>query len=71
MSTQWCSRCSKDLTTGEISTHLAEIYRASVSKDTINRITDKVVGEMAEWSRRPLEKVYAAIFIDVIRARVL
>jgi transposase-like protein len=41
---------AKGLTTGEISAHFAEIYDASVSKDTISRITDKVIGEMAEWS---------------------
>jgi transposase-like protein len=61
---------SKGLTTGEISAHFAEIYGASVSKDTVSRITDKVIAEMAEWSARPLEKVYAAIFIDAIHVKV-
>lgn len=61
---------AKGLTTGEISAHFAEIYGASVSKDTVSRITDKVVAEMAEWSARPLEKVYAAIFIDAIHVKV-
>lgn len=51
------------LTTGEISAHFAQIYGASVSKETISRITDKVVEEMNEWSARPLNEVYAAIFI--------
>jgi transposase-like protein len=41
-----------------------------VSKDTISRITDTVVTEMAEWSARPLEKVYAAIFIDAIHVKI-
>lgn len=50
------SLAAKGLTTGEISAHFAEIYGASLSKDTISRITDKVVAEMAEWSSRPLEK---------------
>ena len=61
---------SKGLTTGEISAHFAEIYGASVSKDTISRITDKVVAEMAEWSARPLERVYAAVFIDAIHVKI-
>src|SRR6185503_3037243 len=39
---------AKGLTTGEISAHFAEIYGASVSKETISRITDKVVEEMTE-----------------------
>lgn len=55
------------LTTGEISAHFAQIYGAAVSKETISRITDKVIEEMNEWSARPLDEVYAAIFIDAIR----
>ncbi len=38
---------ARGLTTGEISAHFADIYGAAVSKDTISRITDKVVEEMA------------------------
>ena len=45
---------AKGLTTGEISAHFAEIYGASISKDTISRITDKVVEEMQAWASRPL-----------------
>lgn len=53
---------AKGLTTGEIAAHFDQIYGASVSKETISRITDKVVAEMTEWVNRPLEGVYAAIF---------
>jgi hypothetical protein len=42
---------AKGLTTGEISAHFAEIYGASVSKETISRITDKVLEEMTTWIR--------------------
>ena len=58
------------LTTGEISAHFAQIYGASVSKETVSRITDKVLEEMASWQSRPLEQVYAAIFIDAIVVKV-
>ncbi|MGW5646197.1 IS256 family transposase, partial [Saccharopolyspora sp. NPDC003762] len=61
---------AKGLTTGEISAHFADIYGASVSKETISRITDKVVGEMEEWSNRPLDSVYAAVFIDAVHVKV-
>ena len=60
------SLVAKGLTTGEVSAHFEEIYGASLSKDTISRITDRVLTEMAEWAARPLEKVYAAVFIDAI-----
>ena len=61
---------AKGLTTGEISAHFAEIYGASVSKETVSRITDKVLEEMSEWANRPLDGVYAAIFIDAIVVKV-
>ena len=57
---------AKGLTTGEISAHFADVYGASVSKDTVSRITDRVIEEMQAWWARPLEKVYAAVFIDAI-----
>jgi putative transposase len=61
---------AKGLTTGEISAHFAEIYGASVSRETVSRITDKIVDEQAQWSTRPLDAVYAAVFIDAIVVKV-
>jgi putative transposase len=61
---------AKGLTTWEISAHFAEIYGASVSKETISRITDKVVEEMNDWAIRPLDSIYAAVFIDAIVVKV-
>src|SRR6187397_3085737 len=61
---------AKGLTTGEISAHFAEVYGASVSKETVSRITDRVVEEMQVWWSRPLEPVYAAVFIDAIVVKV-
>src|SRR5215471_12697956 len=61
---------AKGLTTGEISAHFAEIYGASVSKETISRITDRVIDEMTDWCNRPLDSVYAAIFIDAVMVKV-
>jgi putative transposase len=46
---------AKGLTTGEISAHFAEVYGASVSKETVSRITDKVIEEMTDWAHRPLD----------------
>jgi transposase-like protein len=61
---------AKGLTTGEISAHFAEVYGASVSKDTVSRITDRVIEEMQAWWARPLEAVYAAVFIDAIMVKI-
>jgi putative transposase len=43
------SLSAKGLTHGEISAHLAEIYGAQVSKQTISVITDRVMEGMAAW----------------------
>ena len=61
---------ARGLTTGEISAHFAEIYGASVSKDTVSRITDRVIEDMHAWASRPLQRVYAAVFIDAIMVKV-
>lgn len=64
------SLTAKGLTTGEIAAHFGDVYGATVSKDTISRITDKVIGEMTEWCNRPLEPVYPVVFIDAISVKV-
>jgi putative transposase len=61
-----CSLSAKGLTHGEICAHLAEIYGAEVSKETITRITDRVLEGMSEWQNRPLDAVYPVMFIDAI-----
>jgi putative transposase len=64
------SLTAKGLTPGEVAAHFADVYGATVSKDTISRITEKVVGEMAEWCNRPLESVYPVVFIDAIFVKI-
>jgi transposase-like protein len=64
------SLSAKGLTTGEVSAHLAEVYGATVSKETISKITDRVLESMAEWQSRPLDPVYPVIFVDAIRVKI-
>jgi hypothetical protein len=61
---------ARGLTTGEVAAHFAEVYGAKVSKDTISRISDKVLEEMSEWCNRPLDRVYPVIFIDAIVVKI-
>ena len=61
---------ARGLTTGEISAHFAEIYGASVSKEVISNITDKVIEEQQAWSSRPLASHYIAVFVDAIHVKV-
>jgi transposase-like protein len=64
------SLSAKGLTHGEICAHLAEIYGAQVSKQTIATITDRVMEGMAAWQSRPLDVVYPVLFIDCIHVKI-
>jgi transposase-like protein len=64
------SLTAKGLTTGEVSAHLAEVYGAEVSKETISTITDRVLESMGEWQSRPLDRVYPVVFIDAIHVKI-
>jgi transposase-like protein len=64
------SLSAKGLTHGEIAAHLEEIYGAEVSKQTITAITDRVMDGMAEWQSRPLDPVYAVVFVDAIQVKI-
>lgn len=64
------SLSAKGLTHGEISAHLAEVYGAAVSKQTISTITDRVLDGLAEWQSRPLDAVYPVMFIDAINVKI-
>ena len=64
------SLTARGLTTGEVAAHFEEVYGAKVSKDTISRITDKVLDELTDWQNRPLDAVYPVLFVDAIHVKV-
>src|SRR3954465_13002873 len=64
------SLSAKGLTTGEVQAHLAEVYGAQVSRQTISTITGKVLDAMGEWQNRPLDAVYPVIFLDAIHVKI-
>jgi len=64
------SLSAKGLTHGEIAAHLAEVYGANVSKQTISTITDQAMDGMAEWQSRPLDPIYPVVFVDAINVKV-
>jgi putative transposase len=64
------SLTAKGLTTGEVQAHLADVYGTEVSRETISKITDALLGEMAEWMSRPLERVYPVVFIDALFVKI-
>jgi putative transposase len=61
---------ARGMTVRDIQAHLAEIYGVQVSPDLISTVTNAVLDEVREWQNRPLEPVYAAIYLDAIRCKV-
>lgn len=64
------SMYAKGMTTGDIETHIRDIYGIEVSDTTVSRITDKILPIVKEWQQRPLEAVYAVVFLDAIHYHV-
>ena len=60
------SMYAKGMTTSDIESHMKELYDIDISDSTISRITDKIMPIVKEWQDRPLESVYAAVFMDAI-----
>ena len=64
------SMYAKGMTTSDIESHIQEIYGLDCSDTTISRITDKILPVVREWQSRPLEEIYAVVFMDAIHFHV-
>lgn len=60
----------KGMSTSDIEAHIRDIYGAEVSDTTVSRITDKRLPIVKEWQQRPLESVYAVIFMVALHHHV-
>jgi putative transposase len=61
---------AKGMSTRDIEEQMRDIYGIDVSPSLVSRITDKIMPQVAEWQARPLEKVYAVVFLDAIHFKV-
>jgi transposase-like protein len=48
----------------DISRHIREIYQVELNDATINAVTELVVEDLRAWRCRPLEAVYAMVWMD-------
>ena len=64
------SMYAKGMSTSDIEDHIRDIYGLEISDTTVSRITDKVLPVAKEWQQRPLERVYAVVFLDAIHYHV-
>jgi len=54
----------------DISRHLSELYGTEIGRDTISRVTDAVLEDIALWRTRPLAAVYPIVYFDCLMVRV-
>jgi putative transposase len=58
------------MTVRDISSHLSELYGTEISRDTVSRITDAVLEDVAAWRTRPLDSVYPIVYFDAMMVKV-
>jgi len=61
---------SKGMTTREIVATFKEMYGADVSASLISKVTDAVLDKVIEWQSRPLDPVYAIVYLDCIVVKI-
>ena len=64
------SMYAKGMTTSDIEAHIQDIYGVEISDSTVSRITDKILPIAKQWQQRPLEEIYAVVFLDAIHYHV-
>ena len=61
---------AKGVSTREIQDHLHQLYGIEVSPTLISNVTNKIMPLVKEWQNRPLQSVYAVVFLDAIHFKV-
>jgi len=54
----------------DIAAHLQGLYGVQIERDTISRVTDAVLEDVAAWRSRPLERVYPIVYFDAMHVKV-
>jgi putative transposase len=54
----------------DIEDHLTDLYGVEIKRDTISRVTDAVLEDVAAWRTRPLDAAYAIAYFDCLMVKV-
>lgn len=58
------------LITRQTSDQIEDIYGFECSESFISNVTDKILQDIDDWQKRPLESVYPIVFIDAVHFSV-
>lgn len=64
------SMYGKGMTKADIEAHMKDTYGVEISDSSISRLTDKIMPIIKEWQERPLEEIYAVVYMDAIHFHV-
>ena len=59
------SMYAKGMTTGDIESHMHELYDIDISDSTISRITDKILPHIFQNDGRAVHKFYGIIWMQI------
>jgi putative transposase len=60
----------RGVSTRDISEYIKEMYQMDISATQLSSITDKVIPALNEWRTRPLQSVYAFVYLDCMHYKV-
>ena len=55
---------ARGISNREIYNQMQELYGVKISPDMVTAITDKIIPNIKEWQKRPLDEVYPVVFVD-------
>ena len=61
---------TRGMTTREIEEHIKEIYGIDISPQFVSRATEQLQQQITEWQNRPLDRLYAVVFVDGLRVAI-
>lgn len=61
---------TRGMTTREIEEHIKQIYGIEISPQFVSRATEQLQQQITEWQNRPLDRLYAVVFVDGLRVSV-
>jgi putative transposase len=64
------SMYARGMSTREIQAHLQEIYGVEISPALVSNVTEAVQDEVRAWQNRPLEPIYAIVYMDALMVRM-
>jgi putative transposase len=58
------------MTVRDIEAHFEQLYGVQIGRDTISRVTDAVLADIQAWRTRPLDEIYAIVYLDALTVKV-